>query len=181
MANGGRGRQGVKSDETLCSIFEHLRDANGAGMTELAGRLDLAKSSVHDHLSTMREHGFVVKRGDASHLGLAFFSYGQYVRNSDDVYEAATPVVDDLVETPGEMTWLMTHQDCRVMYLYARAGRTDVDEDLEGIHAIGVPLRFETDVRGALAIAGDGFHRLPRAGVAHAAEERLEDAIVLSA
>lgn len=230
MANTGKGRQGVKSDETLFSIVEYLRETDGAGVTELADRLDLAKSTVHSHLATMREHGFVVKRGDTYRLGLEFFSYGQYVRDEFAVYRAAKPVVDDLVAETGEMAWLLVHQNGRVMYLYGRPGRTDVDahsligswaymhsnsagkamlahlpestvdavierhglpqrtdntitdrealeacleqvhergyalnlgEDLEGIHAIGVPLVFEGELHGAIAIAGPA-HRVTR-------------------
>lgn len=230
MSNRGTRGQGVKSDETLFSIVEYLRERDGAGVTELADRLGLAKSTVHSHLATMREHDFVVKRGDAYRLGLEFFSYGQYVRNRFEVYRAAKPVVDDLVERTGEMGWLLGHQNGRVMYLYGRPGRTDVDshsligswaymhsnsagkamlahlpeaavdaaidrhglpqrtentitdreeleaclervrergyalnlgEDLEGIHAIGVPLVFEGELHGAIAIAGPA-HRVTR-------------------
>lgn len=230
--------RGVKSDETLFSIVRHLIEADGAGVTELAGRLDLAKSTVHDHLSTMRDHGFVVKRGETYHLGLQFFRYGQQVRTRFDVYGAARPVIDELERATGEMAWLLVYENGRVMYLYGRPGETDVDadslvgswaymhcnsggkailahlppsevefvvdrrglpartsntitdpdelreelervrergyalnlgEDLEGIHAVGVPLLFEDEVLGALAIAGPA-HRVTR--------ERCESGLV---
>ncbi|QLG64172.1 IclR family transcriptional regulator [Halorarum salinum] len=118
---------GVKSDETLFSIVEHLREVDGAGVTELADRTGLAKSTVHDHLASMEAHDFVVKRGASYHLGLQFFSHGQYVRNQYDVCGAAKPIVDELEGTTGEMVWLLTHQNGRVMYLYGRAGRTNVN------------------------------------------------------
>ena len=238
MPNERAGRTGVKSDETLFSIAEHLREVGGAGVTELAERTGLAKSTVHDHLASMLAHDFVEKRGETYHLGLQFFSYGQSVRNRYDVYEAAKPVVDDLVESTGEMGWLLTHQHGRLMYLYGRAGRTNINanaligswaymhcnsagkailahlpesavddvierhglpaltantitdrdelvaeleavrergyalnlgEDLEGIHAVGVPLSFEGEIHGALAVAGPA-HRVDR--------ERCEDELV---
>lgn len=222
--------RGVKSDETLLAIVSHLRDADGAGVTELATALDLAKSTVHDHLSTMLDHGLVARHGDAYHLGLQFLDYGQYVRNRFSVYQAAQPAVDDLEDATGEMVWVLAYENGRVMYLYGRPGDTDVNvdslvgswayvhcnsggkailahrpesdvefvvdrhglpartkntitdadelhaelervrergfalnlgEDLEGIHAVGVPLEFEDDVRGALAIAGPA-HRVTR-------------------
>ncbi|WP_435127017.1 IclR family transcriptional regulator [Halobaculum sp. D14] len=229
-ANGGKhgGGGGVKSDERLFAIAEHLRESGGAGVTELANHTGLAKSTVHDHLSTMRDHGFVVKDGTTYRLGLEFFAYGQSVRTRHDVYEAAAPIVDDLVESTGEMAWLLTHENGRVMYLYGGAGETEVNanaligswaymhcnsggkailahlpdsavesvvdrhglpartpntitdpdelaeelaavreqgyalnlgEDLEGIHAVAVPLLFEEEVKGALAIAGPA-HRV---------------------
>ena len=228
MRHDGTERRRVKSDETLFSIVEYLREVDGAGVTEIADHLGLAKSTVHDHLATMRDHGFVVKREDGYHLGLQFFSYGQYVRNQFDIYGAARPVLDDLVEEIGEMVWLLTLENGRLMYLYGRAGDTDIDantligswayahcnsggkailahlpesevehvierhglpartantitspetlyedlervrergyalnlgEDLDGIHAVGVPLVFGDEVLGALAIAGPA-HRV---------------------
>ena len=228
MHDGAIERPGVKSDETLFALVELLRDTDGAGVTELATRLGLAKSTVHAHLATMCEHGFAVKRGNSYHLGLAFFAYGQHARSRRDVYRAARPVVDDLEVETGEMVWLLVHENGRVMFLYGHAGRTDVDvdslvgswaymhcnssgkailaylaeaevgavverhglpartpntitdsdelraaldtvrergyalnlgEDLEGIHAISVPLLFENEVCGALAVAGPA-HRV---------------------
>jgi len=223
-------RPGVKSDETLVSILAHLRDSDGAGVTELANRLGLAKSTVHDHLVTMGEHGLVVKDGETYRLGLEFFNYGQAVRTRFPVYEAAMGVVDDLAAATGEMAWLTTPENGRVMFVHGDAGETDINvntilgswaymhcnssgkailahydahgvdavvdrwglpaqtantitdrdaldeeleqirergyalnqgEDLEGIHAIGVPVRYENEVQGALAVAGPA-HRVTR-------------------
>lgn len=127
MRRDGTERRRVKSDETLFSIIEYLRDVDGAGVTEIATHLGFAKSTVHDHLATMRDHGFVVKRDGGYRLGLQFFSYGQYVRNTFDIYEAAQPVVDALVDELGEMAWLLTLENGRLMYLYGRAGETDIN------------------------------------------------------
>lgn len=230
MNSGHSERSMVKSDETLLSIIEYLHRVDGAGVTEIANQLDLAKSTVYDHLVTMCEYGFTVKHGTVYRLGLQFFNYGQYVRNQSEVYEATKPVVDRLVEVTGEMVWLIGHENGRMMYLYGHAGDTDINEntligswaymhcnsggkailahlsetevdhvidrhglpartentttdpdelraeleqirergfslnlgeDLEGIHAISVPLLFDERVQGALAIAGPA-HRLTR-------------------
>lgn len=230
MPNTDATRAGVKSDETLLSIVEHLRDVGEAGVTEIATHLGLAKSTVHDHLASMRAHGFVVKFDGRYALGLEFFSVGQHVRTGSDVYGAARPVVDALAEDVEEMVWLYSHENGRVMCLYGHAGETNVDasslvgswaymhcnsagkailaqfsdaevaavveahglqartpdtitdpdeldaelgrireqgyalnlgEDLKGIHAVGVPLVFEGDVKGALSVAGPA-HRVDR-------------------
>lgn len=120
-------RRGVQSDETLFSLVEHLHESDGAGVTELARHTGLAKSTVHGHLTTMQEYGFVVKEGDEYRLGLEFFHHGQYVRNQYQIYHVAKPTVDELVEDTGEMGWLLTHENGRVMFLYGRGGKTDVD------------------------------------------------------
>lgn len=244
MTTGPGTRTGVKSDETMFAILDALRGAGGAGVTELADELDVAKSTVHNHLSSMRDHGFVVQVGDEYRLGLEFFSYGQEVRNDMEVYRAARPVVDDLVEETGEMVWLLAPQQGRVMYLYGRAGKTSVDvntilgsweymhctsggkailayyddedvdrvveqhglpartantitdreelreelaavrdqgyalnlgEDLEGIHAIAVPLLYEDEIQGSIAVAGPA-HRMDR----ERCETEVLDALIAS-
>lgn len=127
MSLGAQAGGGVKSDETLFSILAQLRETDGARVTALADELELAKSTVHDHLATMREYGFVVKCGDTYRLGLEFFNYGHHVRTRYPVYEAAEPLLSELVEWTGEMVWLLGHENGRVMYLDGHAGETDVN------------------------------------------------------
>lgn len=230
MEHTTRPSDGIKSDETLFAIIETLRELDGAGVTALAERLDIAKSTVHGHLTSMRNHGFVVKRGRQYHLGLEFFDYGQYVRGQLDIFRAGMFAADRLETETGEMTWLITSQNGKAMYIYGRGGENDIDvntilgtwaymhcnsggkailahlpdeerdriidlhglpartentitdrerlyeelerireqryalnlsEDLEGVHAIGVPLMFEGEIQGALSVAGPA-HRMPR-------------------
>ncbi len=228
MPNERTTRPGVKSDETLLSIIDYLGDVDGAGVTEIAAHLNLAKSTVHDHLTSMVEYGFIVKRDHEYQLGLEFFNVGQSVRNRFDIYRATEPVIDSLYDQTEEMVWLFTHENGRVMCIDGCAGNTNIDansligswaymhcnssgkailsqlpeseveaiiddhglpvqtsntitdsdelftelerireqgyalnlgEDLEGIHAVGVPLVFEGEVKGALSIAGPA-HRV---------------------
>lgn len=213
----------VKSDETLFSIVEQLRELDGAGVTELARELNLAKSAVHKHLQTMVEHGYVVKQDNEYHIGFQFLNLGEYARNRYDVYHAAKSQVDDLTQETGEMTWLIIEENGLGMYLYGGRGQTGINvesilaswthlhnnsggkailanlptervheiidqhglpeetpntitdrdalldelertrergyainhgEDLKGISAVGAPIIFEGEVRGALSIAG---------------------------
>lgn len=119
--------RGIKSDETLFDIIELLRDLDGSGVTELADRLDIAKSTVHGHLSTLVNRGFVVKRGNEYRLGLQFFEYGQYVRGQLDIFQSGLNAVDRLERETGEMSWLIAHQNGKVIYVYGRGGDNDIN------------------------------------------------------
>ncbi|MFC6724824.1 IclR family transcriptional regulator [Halobium palmae] len=123
------GRRRVKSDETLFALFEALKETGGAGVTELADRLELAKSSVHRHLTTMEDYGFVVNEAGTYRIGLQFLHYGEYARNRFDVYHAAKRKVDELAADSGEMAWLITHENGMAMYLYGAGGNTELDVD----------------------------------------------------
>ncbi|WP_336022886.1 IclR family transcriptional regulator [Halobellus salinisoli] len=127
MDGGSHESRGIKSDETLFDIIEHLRRLDGAGVTELAERLDIAKSTVHGHLTTLVGRGFVVKRGREYHLGLRFFEYGQYVRGQLDIFQSGLAAVDRLERETGEMSWLITHQNGKAIYVYGRGGNNDIN------------------------------------------------------
>ncbi|MFB6250398.1 MAG: IclR family transcriptional regulator [Halobellus sp.] len=119
--------RGIKSDEKLFDIVELIRDRNGAGVTEIADSLGIAKSTAHGHLTTLRDRGFVVKRDSTYHLGLKFFEYGQYVRSELDIFQSGMLVVDRLERETDEMVWLITHQNGKAMYVYGRAGDNDIN------------------------------------------------------
>lgn len=111
----------IKSDETLFSIVESLKRADGAGVTELADRLGLAKSTVHKHLVSLERNKYVVKEADQYRLGLEFFNTGIHVRNQYDVYHAAKERIDKLASDIGEATWLIVHENGLGMFVYGVA------------------------------------------------------------
>lgn len=57
--NHNRGR--VKTTETAFMIIELLKKWNGGRLSEIAVELDLAKSTVHRHLSTLEDLEYVTK------------------------------------------------------------------------------------------------------------------------
>lgn len=111
-------RRSIKSDETLFSIIESLKAADGAGVTEIADRLGLAKSTVHKHLVSLERHRYVVKEDGGYRLGLQLFNDGIYVRNQYQVYHAAKERINRLATETEEATWLIVHENGRGMFLY---------------------------------------------------------------
>ncbi|ELZ05197.1 IclR family transcriptional regulator [Natrialba asiatica] len=111
----------IKSDETLFAIIECLKRTNGAGVTELADRLDLAKSTVHKHLVALERHRYVVKEDGQYRLGLQFFTAGIHVRNQYEVYHAAKNRVDRLAAETNEAAWLIVHENGMGMFVYGVA------------------------------------------------------------
>ncbi|WP_440767171.1 helix-turn-helix domain-containing protein [Natronorubrum sp. DTA7] len=53
-----------------------MKETDVAGVTELADRLGLAKSTVHNHLLSLERHRYVVNEGGQYRLGLEFFNTG---------------------------------------------------------------------------------------------------------
>ncbi|MGQ4557190.1 IclR family transcriptional regulator domain-containing protein [Halobellus sp. GM3] len=100
--NEGPNQKGmIKSDETLLSIIEILRDLDGAGVTEVANSLGIAKSAVHKHLKTLVHHGYATKHEQEYKLGFEFLVLGGKVRNSNELCQRARPKVYELADELG--------------------------------------------------------------------------------
>ena len=125
----GRAKHPVRTTEKTLRLVEALREADGAGVTELANRLGMGKSAVHNHLSTLRKHGYVVKEGDTYRTGLKFLEVGGQRRNRMELYQAAEPKVNELARQSGELCNLMTEEGGVGVYLYRAKGEDAVDLD----------------------------------------------------
>ena len=62
----------VKSVRTGFRIIEILQNRDGVRPDELERQLELAKSTIHNYLSTLESMGYVVEREGTYHLGLRF-------------------------------------------------------------------------------------------------------------
>jgi IclR family acetate operon transcriptional repressor len=112
----------VKSVETAFRILDALKDLDGAGVSELATHLDIPKSTIHNYLSTLVQEEYVVKDGLTYHVGIRFLEYGAYARVQLSIYEIATPEVDELAATTGELANLMVEEHGRGSYLHRARG-----------------------------------------------------------
>jgi IclR family KDG regulon transcriptional repressor len=74
------------------------------GVTELARRLGLAKSTVHRLLTTLTREGLVERGTDRGHyrLGLRLYELGSRVPSRADLHLVAVGAVDELLSRTGE-------------------------------------------------------------------------------
>jgi DNA-binding IclR family transcriptional regulator len=119
----------IKSTQTTFRILEAVKMLDGAGITELSNHLDIAKSTVHNYLSTLVEEEFVVKDGSTYHIGIRFLEYGSYARHRKPVYKTARPQIDALAEETGELANLLTEEHGRGIYIYRATGSEAVKVD----------------------------------------------------
>lgn len=115
--NGNTPRHLGAVDKTV-DVIQGIRELEGAGVTELANHLDLPKTTVHAHLSTLEYNQLVVNEGDQYQLSFKFTSYGEYVKQQHDLYEVAPIEVDRLSEETGELANLLVEQHGLGVYLY---------------------------------------------------------------
>jgi DNA-binding IclR family transcriptional regulator len=92
----------VQSDETMIAIIEYLTGVESASLSAIADEVEMAKSSVYKHLTTLRQHRFVVKSNGQYSLGLRFLEIGQIARERQTMYTITQPKVERLAEATEE-------------------------------------------------------------------------------
>lgn len=94
----------VNSVSNALRVLAQLADTpDGLGVSELANRLDLGKSTVHLLLATLAEHAFVERLETGSYrLGIAAFEIGSAVPESSRFGGALAPPMRRLADLSGE-------------------------------------------------------------------------------
>ena len=143
--------------ETTISILTALRELNGGRVTTLADHLDIPRSTVHRHLQTLLQHGYVTKNGDQYQLGLMFLDIGEYTRHCVRGYRQAKPVVDQIATETGERCQFVVEQRGRGVYICVSSGASS--EDRTGLR-VGKRMFLHSTASGKSILA-----HLPRPSV----------------
>ena len=116
----------VGSDRTLFRIIEALVELDGATVTELSVELGIAKSTIHQHLATLLELGYVIKQDSEYDVGLRFLTIGEYAKKRNEAATLIEPMVEGLAEETGERTQFFVEEHGRVIYLHTATGERAV-------------------------------------------------------
>lgn len=124
-----RAKHPVQTTAKSLRIIEALKDLNGARIRDLEEELDMTKGAIHNHLSTLKEHEYVIKSGDEYHLSLYFLNLGGYTRNQLDLYKVGKSEVERLAEETGALVNLLTEEHGLGVYLYQARGEFSINID----------------------------------------------------
>lgn len=128
MTNTHNGRI-VQSVATACEILNVLQTREKTTVSKLGDLMDMSPSSVHAHLTTLKQYGFVVQRDGQYQLGPYFIPLGEYVRNHMPLYRAAKEPVDELAATTGEGAHLIIEHDGQILSVYEAFGSDAIGKE----------------------------------------------------
>jgi len=114
------GGNGIRAVERAAAILKSFSPATPAlGVTELARRLGLHKSTVHRLLATLEREGFVVQDADGGRyrLGLQLFELGSLVVNSMELQKIARVHLEEVHRACGETVHLAILDEGEVVYI----------------------------------------------------------------
>ncbi|MFW6317902.1 MAG: IclR family transcriptional regulator [Halorubrum sp.] len=128
--NAGRsGNDAVRTAETMFDVVQRLAENDGASLAELAAELDYAKSTVHRHLHTLEDLGYVVRRDGGYHVGLRFLEVGVTARSSYRGYDLVRRKVEEIAAVTGERAQFFVEEHGKAVYLARAVGDQAVRTD----------------------------------------------------
>jgi len=116
----------AKTTETSFAVVEAIRALDGATIEELSEQLELAPSTVHRHLTTLRKHSYVTRDGNEYHVGLQFLTLGGYAQRRVTAYPIIKEKVDALADETGERAQFIVEEHGWRVYLYTEVGQSSV-------------------------------------------------------
>ncbi|WP_135855364.1 IclR family transcriptional regulator [Halorussus salinus] len=127
---GREAKNPVKTTQRSLDVIEALQETDGARLTELADRLDLPNSTVHNHLSTLMERDYVFKDGDIYRVSLRFLDLGEHARKRRKIYDLAKPEIRELADETGEVANLLVEENGWGVFLWSSEGENAVPLDI---------------------------------------------------
>ena len=116
--------------ERAFDVIDVIEEHNGGRVSEVAAHLDLPKSTVYNHLSTLHQLGFLQKEGDEYHVGLRFLDYGGYAANRKRAYRLARTKVKELAEETNERAQFIVEEHGRGIFVHQETGSHAVQADV---------------------------------------------------
>lgn len=122
-------RSTVKSVETTFEIVDLLHEQGEATAEEITAAIDRSSSTVHRHLVTLREHGYIVDNSGTYALSLLFLTYGGRRRNRLFTSDIIDRMVRQLSERTGERVQFMVEENAQRVYVFTYSGSSAVKTD----------------------------------------------------
>ena len=131
-------------------IIETIQIRNGAGVSELAGELNMAKSTIHDHLQTLTKRGYLTQDDDDQyHLSLYFLTLGGAVRRSRTIFDHVEPLLAEIAEETGESTNYVVESQGDLTFVGSAVGEEGVRTEVD----VGFRTELHTVPEGRLVLA----------------------------
>lgn len=167
----------IKSVDRACQILEALGTRDGATVSELSDDIDLSGSTIHSHLSTLKEHGFVSQDETLYGLGPKLLILGEHVRNTSLLYQAGKEEVDALAEETGECAHLVTEHNGLEVSIYESFGEDAVGKEFYIKNREDPNRHMESTAAGKAILAHLGEERVEEIVDEHGLVEKTENTI----
>lgn len=112
----------LKTTSTSIEILELLEEHDGARVSEIAAMMDKPKSTIHGHLSTLKEKQFVIQESDFYLIGPELLRLGNQVRTRSAGFVLARKFTERLFEKTGLRSIFAVEMGGRAVFLHTASG-----------------------------------------------------------
>jgi DNA-binding IclR family transcriptional regulator len=113
----------LKSVERSFRILEFVRDNEPVSLTAVSEVLELSKSTIHRHLSTLVSAGYLIREDGQYRVSFEFLSYANQIHLRDPSYPKIKRKVRELADESEELVQFTTDEERRLVYLFKETGR----------------------------------------------------------
>jgi DNA-binding IclR family transcriptional regulator len=170
-------------------ILEALRELDGARIQTLVGEIGVTKSTIYQHLRTLKDAGYVTKEGDYFYPSIRFAHLGEYARNRKEEFihgrKVARLLTDDIglnssffVEENGFALSVHAEADStKIPHLYPQVGRRLHLHTVSGGKAIlaYLPCRRVSEIIDQHGLPHQTEHTITDENELYAELERIRD------
>jgi len=123
----------VKTTQTSLELLEVIKDLEGATISDLTGTTGLARSTVHNHLQTLLEMGYIVRENNTYYVGLWLFHLGEHSRTRKGAYDYGERAVQRLADATDKVAAFGVEENGRLITLFHESGNaSDPGSELGG-------------------------------------------------
>ncbi|WP_332900140.1 MULTISPECIES: IclR family transcriptional regulator [unclassified Haladaptatus] len=149
-------RSSVQAVERTFSLLTALKELDGAGIADLADHTGYANSTIHRHLTTLHDIGYVTKEGTTYNLSLGFLDFGEYARTRKEIHRVAKPKIEELAAETNERCQFVVEEHGYGVYVHVATGQHAVETDSR----VGTRLYLHATSVGKAILAHLPAHRV---------------------
>lgn len=116
----------LTSVERAFTILREMIIQEDSSVTEIAEELDIPTSTIYDHLSTLNDLGYVIRKGDRYRPSTRILELAEHHRRSMPIYQQAKPQLQDLTNQTGEHATLMVEENGLGTLLYTTESESNI-------------------------------------------------------
>lgn len=119
----------IRSTAFSFDVLETVAERGEVTLSDVVAEFEKPKSTVHDHLTTLVDMGYLVKSDRAYRLSLRFLSYGGQTRSRFELFQVAEEEVHELASETGEHSNLLVEENGKGVFLFKSKGTNSVNLD----------------------------------------------------
>jgi DNA-binding IclR family transcriptional regulator len=116
--------------ERSFKILEQLAATGSSGVTELAEKMDIPKTTAHSYLKTFEKLGYAINEDGEYRLSFRILLHAGRLRHSSALYKLGRPQVDRLARETGEAVNLGVPEAGQRVIIYGAEGENAVWDDV---------------------------------------------------